>query len=224
MHEIEIVECYTSYLLKRGVKFRDNGFPLFNSEWIITNKPKVIAPFNKRKYYRQNKKDISICYFADDKFLYPRLEKVFSEIEILKEYHSICMMDISVSPYMLEEVQEMNLLLNLLYCCVIAINGIKIIPSFRTGSFSTINLLIDSVGKSKYWVMGSVGTQKSKNSSYLDFLFKAKCLLIMPEVVLSYGRINESTYNCLMSLGIECCIFNDFRRLSYNKEVRYGWL
>lgn len=223
MHEIELVERYTTYLKEKGVEFFDNGYPKFKPNWIITNKPIVIAPYNKRQYYRQNKSHISICYFGKDEHLYPRLDKVFDEIKILKEYHSVCMMDISISPLMLDEVQKMNLLLNLLFICVIAVNGIKIIPSFRTGNFETLQLLIKSVGHSKYWVMGAVGTQRVRNNAFYEYLFRTKCLLIMPEHILCYGRPNDNTVGCLDDYGIEFKpIYKDFRALSYSKEVHYG--
>lgn len=223
MHEIALVECYTAYLLKHGVKFKNNGFPVFKQEWLITNKPSLIAPFNKRMYYHQDKKRISICFFQKDEYLYPRLDKVFEEIDLFKNYHSVCMMDISISPLMLDEVQKMNLLINLLYICVLAVNGIKVIPSFRTANFETINLLKDSVGNSKYWITGAVGTQKIRRNSFYEYLFREKCLLIMPEYLLIFGKPNETTISTLNTYGIDFSnIYKDFRDLSYKLEIDYG--
>ena len=226
MHEIELVERYTAYLKEKGVEFYDNGYPKFKPNWIITTKPKVIAPFNKRQYYWQNKHDISICYFGKDEHLYPRLDKVFEEIEILKDYHSVCMMDISISPLMLDEVQRMNLLLNLLFICVVAVNGIKIIPSIRTGSPETLELLVKSVGHSDYWVMGIIGTQQIRNNAFYEYLFRTKCMFIMPRHLLCYGQPNKQTINCLEEYGIECKpLYKDFRDLSYSSEIKnYEWL
>ena len=222
MHEIELVERYTAYLKENGVEFYENGFPKFKPDWIITTRPKVIAPFNKRQYYWQNKRDISICYFGKDEHLYPILDKVFSETIILKEYHSVCMMDISISPLMLDEVQRMNMLLNLLFICIIAVNGIKIIPSFRTGNFETLQLLVKSVGYSKYWVMGAVGTQQITKNAYYENLFRCKCMMVLPEELLIYGKPNKSTISCLNQYGIRFePIYKDFRNLSYSSEINY---
>ena len=222
MNEIELVERYTAYLKENGVEFYENGFPKFKPNWIIKDKPKVIVPFSKRQYCWQDKQEISICYFDKDEHLYPRFDKVFEEIKILKEYHSVCMMDISVSPLMLDEVQRMNLLLNLLYTCVLAVNDIKIIPSFRTGNFETLQLLIKSVGYSDYWVMGAVGTQQIRSNAFYEYLFRTKCILILPKHLLCYGRPNKNTANCLDEYGIEFRpIYKDFRSLSYSKEVQY---
>lgn len=221
MTEIEIVESYTLYLKERNVKFFDDGFPKFKTEWFVSDLPSIIAPFNKRQYYLQKKKEISICYFSKDEHLYPRLEKVFKEIDLLSDYHSVCMMDISMSPLMLDEVQRINLLLNLLFTCVIAVNGIKIIPSFRTGNFETVKLLARSIGKSKYWVMGSIGTQQFTNNPYYEFLFRTKCMFIMPKTIMSYGRTNIKTALCLKDYGIKLTEYKDFRSLSYSKEIYY---
>ena len=222
MHEIELVEQYTAYLTKNGVEFYEDGFPKFKPEWIITCKPKVIAPFNKRQYYWQSKQDISICYFGKDEHLYPRLDKVFEEIKILREYHSVCMMDISISPLMLDEVQRMNLLINLLYSCVLAVNDIKIIPSFRTGDFETMKLLCRSIGHSNYWVMGAIGTQQTRNNSFYEYLFRTKCMYITPKHLLCYGHPNKQTAKCLEEYGIGFKpIYKDFRSLSYLSEIKY---
>ena len=222
MHEIAFVECYTKYLKEHGVTFYNNGFPILQSQWFVKKKPTIIVPYNKKQYFYQNKQDISICYFIKDEYLYPRLEKIFKEIEVLRQYHSVCMMDISISPLMPDEVQRMNLLLNLLFICTIAVNNIKIIPSFRTGNFETLLLLIKSVGHSKYWIMGSLGTQKIKKQAFFDYLFKTKCLMIMPKKLLSYGRPNDSTIKCLKDYGIECIVYEDFRTFSYSGRIRYG--
>lgn len=221
MHEIELVERYTALLKEHGVEFFDDGFPKFKFEWFITGKPLVIAPFNKKQYYQQNKSDISICYFGKDEDLYPRLDKIFEEIGLLKEYHSVCMMDISISPLMLDEVQRMNLLLNMLFICVVAVNGIKIIPSYRTGNSETLQLLMRSVGYSKYWVMGAIGTQLTRNNSFYEYLFRTKCMNIMPECLLVYGRPNKNTLKCLNQYGIDVQLFKDFRTMSYSLEVQY---
>ena len=53
MHEIELVERYTAFLKEHGVQFFENGFPIFQKEWFITTRPKVIAPYNKRQYYKK---------------------------------------------------------------------------------------------------------------------------------------------------------------------------
>ena len=222
MHEIELVERYTAFLKEHGVQFYENGFPIFKKEWFITTKPKVIAPYNKRQYYKESKSEISICYFEKDEHLYPRLERVFQEIEILIGYHSVCMMDVSISPLMLDEVQRMNMLLNLLFICVVAVHGIKIIPSFRTGDYETLKLLVLSVGKSKYWVMGAVGTQQITKNAYYENLFRCKCMTILPEELLIYGKPNKSTISCLNQYGIRFePVYKDFRDLSYSSEINY---
>ena len=222
MKEIEIADLYTSYLRKHKVKFHINGFPIFNKEWFITTKPKCIVPFNKRHYISERKQDVAICFFDKDECLYPRLDKVFCEIDIFKQYHSVCMMDVSISPLMLDEVQRMNLLLNLLFTCVLAVNGIKIIPSFRTGNFETLLLLIQSIGYSKYWIMGAVGTQLIRRNAFYEYLFRTKCVLLNPELLLIYGKPNSNSINCLKDYRIEFKTYKDFRDLSYSSEVFYG--
>ena len=131
------------------------------------------------------------------------------------------MMDISVSPLMLDEVQRMNLLINLLFTCVVAVNGIKIIPSFRTGNFETLKLLRSSVGSPSMWVMGSVGTQRTKNNAFYEFLFRTKCLYLLPKVILCYGKPNKHTINLIKEYDSDLRIYKDFRTLSYTSEIKY---
>lgn len=222
MNEIELIDCYTAFLKNHGVQFYKNGFPIFEKSWYISTKPKVIAPYSKRQYYKECKSEISICYFEKDAHLYPRLEKVFDEIRILANYHSVCMMDISISPLMLDEVQRFNILLNLLFTCVVAVHGIKIIPSFKTGNYETVKLLKKSIGDSKYWIMGAIGTQQIYKNSYYECLFRNKCMMIAPNELLIYGKPNKSTTICLDQYGIRyISIYKDFRTLSYSSLVKY---
>ena len=221
MDEIQIIEALTKYLLERGVEFSEDGFPIFQAQWIIEDLPDAIVPFSKRHYFKIDKKKVSICFFENDKLLYPRFNKLFKEIETLEQYHSVCMMDISVSPFMFDCVQETNLLINMLYSCVLATNGIKIIPSFRSGSFETIQILTRNIGQVDYWIMGAIGTQKVKKNVYLDYLFESKCLILMPKRILIYGKPSKSTISCLNEYGIKYSIYKDFRYLSYKKEKQY---
>ena len=62
MNEIELVEAYTIYLKDHHIEFYEDGFPKLKSEWFIQDSPSIIAPFNKRHYYQQKKKDISIIH------------------------------------------------------------------------------------------------------------------------------------------------------------------
>lgn len=221
MTEIEAVELYTKYLLEKGVSFYPDGFPIFKQEWFVKTLPLQIAPFNKRQYYKGDKSKISICYFGKDEHLYPRVDKIFNEINVLKEYHSVCMMDISISPLMLDEVQKMNLLINLLFICVVAVNNIKIIPSFRTGDLETLYLLDRSVKNPNYWIMGAVGTQRVRSNSFYENLFRCKCMFLCPKTLLIYGKPNIHTLKCLEEYEINYKIYEDFRDLSYSEVIKY---
>lgn len=217
MNELETIELYTKYLRERGVSFTDSGFPIFKEKWFTTEKPKAIITFDKRNKISLKRKEISICFFEDDERLYPRFDKVFEEIPMLKNYHSVCMMDISISPLMDVRLQNTNLLLNMLYICILAVNGIKILPSIRTGEIETINILNDSICNAPYWVMGALGTQKKMQESqyYFEYLFRTKCLKIRPKHILIYGKPSKSTENILLEYNIDYTVYVDFRTQSY---------
>lgn len=223
MNEILIANRLVKYLKEKGIQFTEDGYPILKKEWYATTTPSKIVPFNKKQYF-SGEKDISICFFYCDESLYPRLERVIEELEIYKNYHSVCMMDISVSPYMLDEVQKFNLLLNLLFIAVLGSEGIKIIPSFRSGNSETLNVIEECIPEPLFWVMGIVGTQKSKKNLYFDLLFLEKLLRLTPHKILCYGKPAKSTYLDLKDANIELLMYRDFRDLSYSKEIDYGRL
>lgn len=224
MNELEIVRSYTNHLRERGVSFTSSGFPIFKKEWLIENKPKAIMPFDRRNEIVSNEKETSICFFEDDMRLYPRFDKVFEEISILKKYHSVCMMDVSISPLMDIRLQNMNLLLNMLYICVLAVNDIKIIPFFRSGDISTVHILKESFKDSPYWVMGALGTQRNKNSNFYDRLFRCKCLELNPKCLLIYGTPSKETLDAINDYEILYEVYEDFRTLSFTRGLQNGRL
>jgi len=131
------------------------------------------------------------------------------------------MMDISISPLMLDEVQKMNLLINLLFICVVAVNNIKIIPSFRTGDLETLYLLDCSVKNPNYWIMGAVGTQRVRSNSFYENLFRCKCMFLCSKTLLIYGKLNIHTLKRLEEYEINYKIYEDFRDLSYSEVIKY---
>lgn len=220
MNEILLASKLVEYLKENGVSFNEKGYPILKEEWLAKTKPSFIVPFNKRQYFR-NEQDVSICFFSKDENLYPRLAKIFDEMQIYKRYHSVCMMDISVSPYMHREVQNFNLLLNMLFIAVLGVNQIKIIPSYRSGELETVEVLKECIPEPEFWVMGAVGTQKAKNNDYFNLLFTHKCLMLNPKLILSYGKPSAKTTEQLKEFSIELITYRDFRDLSYSEEISY---
>ena len=216
-NEIYLVEEMIKYLKSKKVKFKNN-LPILKKEWMATSLPKRIVPFSKRNYVNDDKSNISICFFDKDSNIYPRLYKVMDEISIYKNYHSICMMDISISPLMDEPLQNFNLLLNLCFTSILGVNGIKIIPSTRCGNEHNLMLLKDATEGSDIWISGLIGTQKDKKNEYIDLLFIIKLNILPIKKLLLYGKPNIDTTNILDNNEIDYIIYDDFRRYSFNKK------
>lgn len=215
--DFKLANKLKEWLVSRNVSFDDKGFPLIPKNSYVKNKPKYIAPWNHRKSYCA--KITSICFYMNDNYIYPRIEKVFDEINELKKYHSVCGIDLSVSKKMNRNVQRFIIYLNALYNAVLAYSGIKIIPSLRFGDETTLKYLM-IYKESSIFAIGIHGSSKyMKLSSYDEYLFRLMILIFNPKILLLYGKPNKKEKDILENININYKVYNDYRRL-YKKGIK----
>ena len=136
---VNIAQMYYSYLVDKGFKFTEEGYPIFEKEMFLDEWPDIVIPFgNRNSRFVKNKKKTVLCHFSKDKYIYPRLANLFNEIDIYREFLGIISSDITVTSDMDIEWQRFIILINELYLAVLAANGIKVILSTRCGSPETI--------------------------------------------------------------------------------------
>ncbi len=215
--DFKIASQLREWLVSKNVSFDDKGFPIIPKSAYVKVKPKYIAPWHHRKSYYA--KITSICFYMPDNYIYPRFEKVFDEITELKEYHSVCGIDLSVSKKMNRNIQRFIIYLNALYNAVLAYSGIKIIPSLRFGD-ETTSIYLMNYKDSNIFVTGIHGCSKYMAlSSYDEYLFRIMMIILNPKKVLLYGKLGKQERNILKNTRINYEEYEDFRRL-YKKGTK----
>lgn len=209
------IDTLTVYLQEREFVFSPEGYPLFNKEMFLIEKPELIVPVNHRKDKRvKNKKKTLIAFFCGDIEIYRRLEKLLDEIEEYRPYMGVIGFDITVTKDMEIEWQRAIILLNQLVIAVFAVNGIKIILNTRMGSVETRDMF-------RYIPKGIVvasgfrgGTRKYEKT---NFEYISKIITLLSDKVLIYGKCHKSVLAHLNQLGVAYYVYSDFRELC--KEV-----
>ena len=217
---LKIEHTYREYLISRNVEFNDMGNPLFDESMFITEYPDVIVPYTCRnnKKLVENSEKTAICFFMGDSLLYPRLEKVFKDIDEYRRFMAVVGMDLTFTPDMETELQQLIITINQLFMMILAINGIKIILNTRSGSveFASVfgNIPKRVVVSSGF--LGCDGLQET-NMSYLS-----KILFLFPSKICIYGKHDHVAEQQLERLGFEYKHYDDVHMRTRNKEVNYG--
>lgn len=209
----------TSYLKDRDVSFDEEGFPILPSSCYSRKEPESIVPWNHRNAAK-DKENTALCFFMNDKLLYPRFNTIKEDAEKLISYSSFISMDVTVSRNMPVEVQEFNMRLNALYSAVLALkrDG-TYIPSLRCGGVSTLNHL-NRYRNPPFVAFGMHGCFHSDDTNYDSFLLRSKLMMVWPGKALLYGKPTKRDIEDLNDLGIPYRIYPDFRTSC--KEKRHG--
>ncbi len=218
--DIEMAVALTDYLRIKKIKFDENGFPTFDKHWFLNDIPDEMLPFYHRNECKR-KSRTCICFNASDETLYPRISSVFSDLDIYREYMGVAPMDLSVSRYMLLEVQIFNLYLNALFMATLGCNGIKIVAPIRYGSIETVPLFT-CYSQAPIYSVGSIGTkpQKGENSFYENYefaLFKAIVIKNRRAKLLVYGPLSEDESGAWQSKGL-----TPYQYLDYHTRCKKG--
>jgi hypothetical protein len=213
----EIDELYL-YLRKNNISFDSNGLPVLKKEMFLSEWPDLVIPFSQRKNrVVVDKKKTVLCFFDSDSKLYPRLTKVFEEIEEYRQYMGVVELDVTLTADMDEEWQKAIALLNRLFLAVLAVNGIKVIANTRAQGLIAYNET-PSIPQGVMIASGFLGCDKINN--YFDFSYLEKVMSLLPGKLIIYGKHDSKVEEQLDTMGISFRVYKDFHRLS--KEVYHG--
>ncbi len=215
MNLFKIADDLYNCLNKNGINFSENGYPIIPPEMIVDKVPEEMIPFEHRNECKDKKTTI-LTHFSNDELLYRRLRAINKDIEICKEYMGVVGFDLSPRLGWNIEQQKFNLLLNQMINAYRAINGIKILPNFRIGELSTIDVLNSYPAKSIFAV-GSLGCSKGYkeiNSTYL----KAKILFARPKMLLIYGKLLDEYKDIIEQYEILYKVYEDFKQQCFDKR------
>jgi len=211
----QMIDLYHSYLIAKGIKFSGDGYPIFENSMFLNEYPDMVVPFNQKKNRRvKNPQKTVICFFGGDKYIYPRYEKIFDELDTYKKYMGVVEPDITLTEDMDIEWQSVTMLLNQLFMAVLAVNGIKVILNTRMGLSDTA-IAFENIPKKIMVASGFLGACPYKAPR--DFSYVSKILRLYPEKVIIFGPCEVDAQEKLNRMGISFRTYSSFRTLC--KEV-----
>ena len=197
---IQLAEEFESYAASRGIRFDGYGFPLVPSSCYADVVPGEMLPYTHRhSRFCKDASRAAICFFMDDRRIYPRFECLPDEIENYRGYAAVVVPDLTVTADMDLPWQGFIMLLNQLFGAALAVNGIKIIANTRCGSLTSVHYL-RAIPKGVLCASGSLGCGVLTHEADFDYL--SKLLLLLPSVSLVYGKKDPIAFGQFSTMGI----------------------
>lgn len=220
---INVSNMYYRYLNNKSIAFNELGLPRVPRKCFLNKWPKDIVPVNVMNSSSiKNKSKKLICFYCKDRYIYPRFDKLFTEIPKYRQYMGVIAPDITVTKDMDIEMQRFTILLNMLFMSILAVNDIKVVCNTRIGSPETL-ACFDVIPKD---VMCASGTFGCKKSAQYDISYISKILRLNPSKLVIYGKRDDVMLSQLDMFGINYKRFNDYytgQRLCRSKSVTYKY-
>jgi len=206
-----------NYLVLRGIKFNEYGFPIFRKEMFTNEIPEEILPFKNRSECK-NKKKTALCTFQIDHEVYPKLFSLEKNLEEWKQYLACIVFDLSPRIEWKTSVQKFNICLNQMASIYLALNGVKLIANLRVGGEDTFCAL-ESYPSGINYAVGTLGCTKYSSEEDLIY-FQCKLVLSAPKYLLIYGTLDKDTKDLLEGLGIKYRVYPSRRELIFLRRKR----
>ena len=127
-------------LSKSGLKFTTDGYPAIPTEMLLRRFDDDVEmyPISHRHQAKKPNKTI-LCWYENDELLHRHINRLDDLLWEFREFYAVAGVDLSpcVNSDLLQ--QKSAILLSQLITAYMALNGIRILANFRTGSFETIN-------------------------------------------------------------------------------------
>ena len=212
---IYAVEKYSNWLCNNGCRFNEEGFPIPEKEWYLDKWPDQVVPYRSRNArFIKSKSKTVLCLYCADKYIYPRIDKLFSDMAEYKKYMGVIGSDITVTLDMDIEWQEEILLLNQLYMAVLALNEIKVVQNLRIGRQSTL-CCYSSVPHGVMCASGTLGCDQEAEPH--DLRYSEKLFFLRPSRVLIYGKSDPLMESQLKYAGVDYRLYRDVHTLYKTK-------
>ncbi len=208
-------ELYT-FLINEGIKFNIDGYPIITENMIFRALPDSIVPFGQT-YSAKDKKNTLLVSFCNDEIIYRMLMRVRNDVDYYNQFMGFGGFDLSPRINWDVSLQRFNLAVCKMADVFLAVNGIKLMPNFRTGCLDTINVL-NCYPSHSWYVVGALGCANGHvplNEMYL----RAKLMITSPDHLIYYGKLKPEYSRILNEFNIPYKVFTDFQRRSRGKEV-----
>ena len=199
-----------AYLKQKGINFNDEGYPIFSREMLLNDAPKYVLPIGHTSV--KDKKNALLVFFSNDQNIYKRLLRLEQDLSFYKQFYGVSGFDLSPRINWNVRLQKFNILLSMMATAYLAVNGIKVMPNFRTGCIQTLPVLNCYPANSTY-IAGTIGCSRGYidiNEMHLRF----KLILSNPRQLIFYGTLKEQYSKLLKEFGIKHKCYLDFNRYS----------
>ncbi len=204
------------HLREKGVEFTEEGYPIFTEDMLLKDMPEGVCPISQT-YYVKDKSKYLLVSFSNDENIYKKLMSLQNDVDVYLQYKGFGGFDLSPRINWDVNLQKFNLLLSKLADAFLAVNGVKLIPNFRTGCLDTFGVL--SIYPPNTWYsVGALGCGRGRikiNEMYL----RTKLVVTNPDMLIYYGKLKPEYAQILEEYGVHYKVFTDFQRLSRRKEV-----
>lgn len=217
---LELERFYRKYLSSKNVFFDDKGNPIFQASMFLDEWPESVIPYSCRNNDEliTEPKKTAICFFTKDSLIYPRLEKVFDELDEYKRFMAVIGMDLTFTSDMDVELQQLIITINQLFTMILAINGIKVILNTRSGGLDCLSAF-SNIPKGITVSSGFLGCNRLQED---NFSYISKILFLFPSKVVIYGKHDYKAEEQLERFGFDYRVYADVHRRTKNKEVCHG--
>ncbi len=217
---LKIEASYREYLISRGVTFDQKGFPVFQPSMYADDWPSTIVtyPCRNNTALVKDPSSTAISFYLSDERIYPRLEKVFKDINEYKRFMAVISIDLTITDDMDTELQLLLLMVNQLFTMILAVNNVKIIHNTRSGGLSN-STVFRNVPKGITVASGFLGCDRvsEENMSYIS-----KILYLQAGKILIYGKHDINAEKQLDLLGFDYRLYPDVHQLTKMKEAQNG--
>ena len=216
MKIIKFAEELYQELVDSGIEFSEEGYPIITEDMLLKELPEQILPFGQT-YAAKDKSKTLLVSFCNDEIVYKKLLSLKNDVSEYQKYLGFGGFDLSPRINWDIHLQRFNIALNMMADVYLAIHGVKLMPNFRTGCLSTMNVLLH-YPRNTWFTVGALGCARGRvklNTLYLC----TKLLLCNPDMLVYYGKLKAEYATILDDYGVDYVVYPDFQRVSRRKEV-----
>lgn len=134
-------DVYFAFLTKGAKRTKTDGYPIMEKWMVIEEPPKYIVQWNRRSAECTDKKNTAICFYCNDEYIVPCVNKPDKYIDTIKSFNCFCGLDLSPYDNMPLWIQKSQIGINISFTYYYGSKGIKIIPNVRLGNDLTVSSL-----------------------------------------------------------------------------------
>lgn len=194
----------------KAIRFMDNGYPDLTSLQYLEHIPENIEvwPYSKRNQAHDPQRTI-LTFYEEDQLLYRNLNRIDVVISHLSLYYAATGFDISPCIDARVQSQKAALLTNALVNAAFMTNGIRVIPSLRTGGIETLDVL-KCYPRNICYAYGALGCNQ-RYQTLAGCITALKLMLCEPSQVLVYGKPSREDQSIFAERGIPISVFADYQ-------------